>query len=360
MRTKCVTLSITDIAADCLLSKETVKRTMKWLADEEIIQVVRKGGKTNTYMVVYKETRVTHDPSVGSPMTLVDDLDLPTRVTHDPSEVVKNMLLAGSLQIHNRIVLETSIKKNDREIACGDHEGESMIIGADTERAPTPEPRKKFKETDELVRRFIYSKQFCMRTFTTTDINIVRRACKLMLQSGLTPDTIREMIDTFVNDTRFTEYNNPATAFASKKIQAVLLERVTVKVVDDDPVIMLMVNDFVRSDNLAIEWDPQHDTQLRKAILTRCLEGLYRYPEVVASIARHWPGDFQNQEFLNALSALESMIKFGLGKETIDMPEVLGRLSFVDLPKTLIDGTPRDSAGTLAGAAYTTRRQQRV
>ena len=363
MRTKRVTLSITDIANDCLLSKETIKRTIKWLVAEGIIDSVRTGGKTSEYLVKYTPTGVTHDTSVVSPMTPVaSDEDL-TGVTHDTSLGPENSGLAGEMLLHNRIVLGSSIDTN-REVVCDDLKGPSMILGEDPEKgaktSPVAATGKRFKEVEVLVNRFVYSKPLCMKNFSPRDITILRRACKLMLQSGLSPDTIQEMIDVFVHDTRFQDYDNVINAFASKKIQALLLDRVTVSVNDEDPVIMLMVNDFVRPAGITLPWPVENDVQLRKIILVRCLEGLYRYPDVVASIITHWSGDFQNKEFITALSALESLIKSGLGKETPDIPQLSDTLSFMHLPKSLLAGTPRESAGNLAEAAYATRRVNRV
>ena len=57
--------SIQEIADESYTSKETVKRSLKWLSEQQIITTkLRQKPKPNTYIINYTQ------PAIGSPMTL--------------------------------------------------------------------------------------------------------------------------------------------------------------------------------------------------------------------------------------------------------------------------------------------------
>jgi hypothetical protein len=167
------------------------------------------------------------------------------------------------------------------------------------------------------------------------------------------------MIDQFFADTRFSQYKNPVSAFSSRKIQNILLSKISPEVSVDNNVLALLANDFVR-DDIDLSWDPDCDDDLRKAITSRAMESVYRYPELVAEIAQRWNGSFTSPEFMKALTSLESLIRSQLGLETADVSDLLKDLDFLHLPQCILSGQPRPAAGTIVEAIYFYRRAANV
>lgn len=364
MRTKCTEVTIPQIAERAGVSKETAKRVLHWMEQEGILRVYRTGGKApNRYSVQYR--------SMGSPMTpqgvTHDPIDVDALplygVTHDPINGAKKGHLPADTQSTIEIYNTTSTKEDIKNTDDGQGKGMSLIIGSDPNenKEEKTASQRKFSSPviNDLTNHFVHHKTNVMRVYPASDVAILRRTLKLLVSSGLSPESIRKMIDQFLSDSRFSSYDNPILGFSSKKIQNLLMERVTVTVTTEDPVLSLMSSDFIRGD-LDLPWSITADNNLRSAVTTRCLETLYRYPELVADTVRHWSGDFMNPDFLKALSALESLVKTGLGKETCDTNEVLQTLGFLSLPKELITGSVRDSAGTMVSAIYRHRRANRV
>jgi hypothetical protein len=367
IRTKSVTLSLAEVASMAGVSRETAKRGVRWMVFEQILSVKRPARTKNTYVVMYVKPsqvgspmthgRVTHDPPVGAPMTH-------GRVTHDPSSTPKQHDLAGDMQISIENTKERNINENMKRV-CDQERASEVILGSDPHEAPKERPsknrqRKASPEVHALAQAFLNHRTHVMRMHPThTDVQILRRAIRLLLDSGLTPVTVRQMIDTFCADTRFSQYKNPITAFSSRKIQKLLLAKISPEVSVDNDILSLLANDFVR-DGLDLAWEQDCDDDLRKAITSRAMEAVYRYPEVVAEIAQHWSGDFKSPDFLSALSSLESLIRTNIGIETADVDSLLNTLDFLTLPKCMISGQPRPAAGTIVEAIYLYRRATNV
>lgn len=95
-RNREVTASVTQIASHVGMSRETVKRSLRWLGEYGVTTVRRRKNPTiNVYTVHYTDaglgSRVTHtrvmgDPPLGSRVT---HLEGSTRVTGDPSRPLK-------------------------------------------------------------------------------------------------------------------------------------------------------------------------------------------------------------------------------------------------------------------------------
>lgn len=356
-------MSIPEIADASGVSKETAKRMLKWMEQEGMVEVTQGGGRTtNTYRIIYR-SGVTHDPAGGSPMTPLN-LKTKTRgVTHDPSKLPKNDHLPAKTQNTIEHIIEV-VHEELLENVSDEKETTPVILGSDpdhrsTETVQRTTQPKANPSVKSLSWYFLNNRNIVMHKKTSKDVQILQRTMKLLLSAGLTPPVIRSMIDQFFSDTRFRSYDNPVLAFSSKKIQKVLMDRITVDVQIDDPVLALMSQDFVRGD-LELPWDESADNSIRMAVTSRCLETLYRYPELVSNIIQQWPGDFRNHDFLDALSSVESLVKHGLGRETANVSEILDRLSFMPLPKDLIKGTVRDAADTMVSAIYEYRRTNRV
>lgn len=358
---KVISMTVSDIAQSSGLSRETVKRNLLWLESEGIIKVIKGAGRTpNQYLIQYSV--------VGSPMSLQAKTTamesvgtLASRLTHEPTTEPKKCHLPAEM----RSTIETLSKSisNGISIHADDRPKREpeMILGADPDRVePTPTRTTKGNpDINDLTNHFIHHKTNVMRVYKQKDVAILRRTLKTLMGSGLTTSTIRKMIDHFLLDSRFADYDNPVLGFSSKKIQNLLLTKVGGTVVAEDPVLVLMSQDFERG-TLDIPWNVVSDSDLRAAVTIRCLETLYRYPDLIAEIARHWAGDFRCAEFLRDLSLLEDLVKSGLGKTTCDVQEVTQTLHYLTLPKDLLKGVVRDSAGTMVSAIYTYRRAHRV
>ncbi len=359
IRTKCVNATIPQIAERANLSVETTKRMLRWLEKEGIIHTTRSGGQSaNQYHIQYK--------SMGSPMTpqgvTHDPIDLydPTTygVTHDPTNTPKKGTLPAEMSPH-RETYSTSIKHESIKKTAGSQKvSPKMILGSDSE-VPKVTTNIAHTTINDLTNQFIHHRSNVMRVYPASDVSILRKTIKTLLKSGLSAQTIQKMIDNYLTDSYFSSYNNPILGFASKKIQKILIERVTAAVTSEDPVVMLLLADFDRG-SLDIPWPHVQDSYLRTGLTTRCLETLYRYPELVVQVVYHWAGDFQNPEFLSDLSTLDALVKNQLGKETHDLTELLSKLEYVVIPKSLLRGNVRDSAGTIVSAIYQYRRDSRV
>jgi len=352
LRTKKVSMSLAEIAEASGVSRETAKRCVKWLVEEQVLTVTRASRTKNWYAVMYLK------PSqLGSPMTL-------GRVTHDPSNTPKNSDLAGTLQNSIDNNREISSNENMRRV-CDQERNPAVILGSD----PHEEPRASVKKTRSkkptpevtaLAQAFLQHRTSVMRSaYTYNDTAILKRSVRLLLESGLSPVTVRQMIDQFFADTRFSQYKNPVSAFSSRKIQNILLSKISPEVSVDNNVLALLANDFVR-DDIDLSWDPDCDDDLRKAITSRAMESVYRYPELVAEIAQRWNGSFTSPEFMKALTSLESLIRSQLGLETADVSDLLKDLDFLHLPQCILSGQPRPAAGTIVEAIYFYRRAANV
>ena len=339
---------------------------LRWLEDEDMIRITHVGGgrKSNTYQIRYQFSGVTHDPSEGSPVTPLNLTETTRGVTSDPSQVPKNDDLPAKTQNTIEHIIEMVYVEPLKNVS-DEKETEPVILGSDPNHQKSPDTLtsttkpKPNPVVKDLSWYFLNNRAIVMHKKTSRDVQILQRTMKLLLASGLTPQAIRSMTDQFFSDTRFRSYDSPVLAFSSKKIQKVLMSRISIAVQVDDPVLSLMSQDFVR-DDLVLPWDSSQDSQVRTSVTSRCIETLYRYPELVAGIIRNWSGDFYSKDFLAALSDIESLVRYGLGRETINVSEVVERLSFMPLPKDLIKGTVRDSADTMVSAIYEYRRMNRV
>jgi len=153
---KTVDASITQITERVNASKETVKRSIKWLADNGLVTIVSRPKPHNNQYIIHFEQRligspmtlygVTHDPINGSPMTLLTGGN---RVTHDPIKTSETPMGLEKSQIpRDNYVLEI-IKEVKEKVASDDGKVVDMILGSDPddikvekEQKSKPEKRK--------------------------------------------------------------------------------------------------------------------------------------------------------------------------------------------------------------------------
>jgi DNA-binding transcriptional ArsR family regulator len=366
-RNREVTASVTQISDHLGVSRETVKRSLRWLSEYGIITTRKRTNPTiNVYTVHYTDagmgsrvshTRVMGEPPLGSP---VSHPEVVTRVTGDPSSEPKTLTAYGqndsSIEVYKykeRVVL------NNREGTCGAEV--EMIFGSDEDYVdPEVAPPKKKKSTvNTLVSHFVNNRQSVMgKRYTSKDLTILRSTMKALKDSGLTDFTIMQMTSKFFSVERWRESEYTVLLFAKKDIQAQLLAEIDSAIDTDDPVLQLMLNDFDRGD-LDIPWDRRHDSALKKAVVMRGTDVCYRYPEVVSALAHMYPGDFLNENFVNSLTALNSLVRIITGAESGEVEQVLPSLQDLVLPDELIHGNKkmlRPMADSLVEAVYNYRR----
>ena len=367
-RTKEVTASVQQISEHVGVSKETTKRSLKWLVEYGVITVRRRRNPSvNVYTVHYMDAGmgsrvtldgVTGDPMLGSWVTLAEGT---TGVTGDPSYPHFCGDLAGETQSSIEVVIERVLIEKKERAASGTED--EMIIGADPDEsrgfdeAPSTKRRPRF--TNRLLTHFTSNRQSIMSSnYSQRDLVILRRTLNMLTDSGLTEFTVMQMINKFFSVERWRSSDNPALLFCSKDIQSKLLDQIEAVVETDDPVLLLMLNDFDRAD-IDLSWDQSQDLLLKRAIIMRGTDICYRYPEVVATLAHRYAGDFVNTDFINSLGALNSLVRCIIGEESEDPAEVLSTLKGFPLPdelqklsKTLL----RQPASSIVEAVYNYRR----
>ena len=365
LRTRTITASITQIAEYIGVSDTTVKRSVRWMESEGVIVVTRTGNSVNHYEVQYRRGRgVTsdlpvghHRPPLGSPVTY---RNTPGGVTGDPPK--SDLSPAQEPKPRNTdIYIQREIIEEKENAPCGG-EGADMILGGDPDKvseAPAPPRTRHPRSAYDLADKFMFHpKSLMSQNYTPRDRVILMAACKKLMEGGLTRPSVVKMIDKFWNHPQFSAYSSPVEAFASKAVQKALLETTEVTVQVDNPVLNMMANDFTRGDE-SLPWSSSADRDLGNAIMMRCMDACYRYPEVVADIATAWNGEFNNPEFLSTLDALNDLVRWHCAQESIDRDNVVKKLSRFNLPQPLLNNTPtmlRPPAGTIEEAVYNYRR----
>lgn len=371
-RQKEVTASVQQIADHVGVSKETTKRSLKWLSEYGVITTRRrKNPSINVYTVHYTDaqmgSRVTLDGVTGDPIESLDGVtgdpsNHAGGVTGDPSNSPQTRMAyefpEGSIEVLN---IETLLIEKLERAASG--EGDEMIIGADPndmkheeQVKPTKAPPRK---TNRLLSHFVSNRQSIMSAnYNQRDLIILRRTFNLLTDSGLSEFTVMQMINKFLSVERWRTADNPALLFCSKEIQKQLMEHIEVAVSTDDPILLLMLNDFDRT-GIELQWDAAQDNLLKKAIVMRGTDICYRYPEVVSALAMRYKGDFGNENFVNGVTALNSLIRFITGEEQEDPTVALNSLRGFPLPDELLKMSKsllRSPASSITEAVYNYRR----
>lgn len=367
---KSVTVSVVDLAKLANTSKETVKRSLKWLSDNFVISVtVGKKPNPNTYTVNYTQQvigspvtpyRVMDDPFIGSPVT---SLGVGDGVMYDPIKTIELPACDGNSETPRVIMLLKKDSTRNIEKAAGESDKVGdMILGADPSDKPAHVEKQKRKprpEVNDLVSHFVYHPRSVMvSSYTFQDMNILRRTIRLLLDSGLTRLSIRKMIDKFFSVDRMRSAESPVLMFASKSVQQSLMDSVGTEISETEvsPMISLMLNDFQRTQDLP--WDAEVDNVIKRTVIMLCMEACYRYPEVVAEIIENSSG-VVNSAVKDKLSALNSLVNWHLDIEDCNHKELLSTLSGTTLPKELLSATKsslRPAADTIVTAVYNYRR----
>lgn len=382
-RTKLANVPISKIAEEVNASKETVKRSLKWLSENGIIEVVeRPRPSNNVYRINYVQKvmvspvtlyGVTDDTIMVSPVTLSGDGN---GVTGDPikmPETEESPLFQEVSEI-TRIISNREIYKEElKRVASDSGKVEDMILGSDPEDTPTsPSTRKNFSnlrykeykkhkpEINALVNHFVYNKKTLMtHTYTQKDRQIVRRTIRLLLDGGLTFDTISLMMDKFFSNENFAFSDSPVLMFASQKVQKRLMDAIGIQLdTGIDPVLLFMINDFNR-EGLDLPWDLSSDESLREVIIMHGMDLCYRYPEVVASLIRFHLNDFTSPDFVHHLESLNSFMQWRTTGTDFDVDTFRCTAPPINLPVEFLSNKNfklRPASDTIALAVYTYRR----
>lgn len=366
-QTKEIAASITQIADYVGVSKETAKRSLKWLADHKIITVIhRQKPLVNVYTVHYIRPvkhgdRVMGDPMMGSQETLYG-------VTEDPMVGSRVTLSTSTKDQHNNTFSNPYIKilnRSTKEIlkkAASGTEGK-MILGSDPDNPVSgfelPVKKKVPRKTNQFVNHFLSNRHSIMSSsHSPKDLMILRKAFSTLIDSGLTEFTIMQMITKFFSVQRWREAENIVLLFCTKDIQQKLMEQVETTVDSDNPVLLLMMNDFERLD-LDLPWPETMDLVLKKVVIRRGMDACYRYPEIVAKLITIHNGAFYSDEFSTSLSALNSIIRVISGEEQEDPTPLLKEVAHLELPDELLNlssSSLRLPAGSIVEAVYNYRR----
>jgi predicted transcriptional regulator len=367
-RTKEVTASINQISDYLQISRKTVQRSLSWMEDYGVITTTRRGRPSvNVYRINYTRpvvttNRVTHDPLIGSPMTLSTgtlegSIGSPMTLLNGPFSMADQGICEISIE-----VIPKGIEIEVLERAAGGKEG-TVIIGADPDKPEQtfePEAKKKPKRNlNRLVNLFMSDPRSIMSsTYSYRDSVILRRTFNTLIDSGLTEFTVSQMVKRFLDVEHWRTADNPVLLFSSKAIQQKLMEQVDTTIVVDDPILAFIMNDFERGD-IALPWKgSDQDRALKKSVIMNGLDVCYRYPELVAQLIAKFSGDVST-EFSITLSALNSMVRILSGEETGDLAELQNSVAMLDLPPELLKSSGsnlRQAASSIQEAVYNYRR----
>ena len=366
-RTKDIAASVTQIAEYVGVSKETAKRSLKWLADHKIITVIhRQKPLVNVYTLHYTPPvkhgdGVTGDPMMGSRKTLYGVTQDPMVGSQETLSTLPKDQHDDSFSNFNIKILNRSTKEIVKKAASGT-EGE-MILGSDPDDPVSgfeiPQKKKAPRKTNQFVNHFLSNKHSIMSSsHSPKDVMILRKTFSTLIDSGLTEFTIMQMVTKFFSVQRWREADNTVLLFCTKDIQQKLMEQVETTVVSDDPVLSLMMNDFERLD-LDIPWPEAMDSVLKRVVIRRGMDICYRYPEVVAQLITIHSGSFYSDEFNTSLSALNSLVRVISGEEQEDSALLLKEVAHLGLPEELLklsSSNLRLPADSIVEAVYNYRR----
>lgn len=164
------------------------------------------------------------------------------------------------------------------------------VFGADPEAEVSawseyegPTRRYVSKPVSGLTSYFGYHPQMKMsQRFDDEDKVILNAYFSKRLKQGHTDRSIRKMIDRFWQSWG-SDTERPAFTFTSTKVQQVLV--LEAEIVKDDPVLEWLL------DGMPSNGPFEDSNEMRKLVTRHSVEGLFRYPDVVADILRPETGN---------------------------------------------------------------------
>lgn len=365
--------SISRLAETLSTSKETVKRSLKWLTEHHVVTVLeRPRPSNNVYRINYTQKvmvskmtpyGVKNDPIKGSKMTPLNKVN---GVKNDPIKIDESP--ASEVEIKTlRIIpiLDNEIEKVKR-VASDNGKVGDMILGADPEEEKeevltADNSKKKTRpEINDLASYFVYHPGSVMsHSYTQTDMQALRRHLRLLFDGGLTRLSVKKMIDQFFVNYKSSSSDSPVYMFASRSVQTSLMSMTGIQLdTHTDPVLLFMINDFSR-EGLTLPWSADMDSCVKDTVIMHAMEICYRYPELVAEVIKMFSDDLKDCAFRSSLDSLTSLIRWYTGEEDGDPKEIRYSLSSLNLPKELQANrraSIRPASATIASAIYTYRR----
>jgi len=369
---KIADISISNLAEALNTSKETVKRSLKWLSDHHVISVVdRHKASNNTYKIHYVQKVVVskmtppgvkNDPTLGSKMTPPNEGG---GVKNDPTKINESPASEAEIKTLRIIPILDNEIETVKRVASDDGTVDDMILGADPDEVKSKVSKSEVKrkprpEINDLASYFVYHPGSVMsHSYNQQDMQALRRHLRLLFDGGLTRASVKKMIDQFFVNYKSSSFDSPVYMFASKSVQASLMSMAGIQLdTQTDPVLLFMNNDFNR-DGLTLPWAEDMDERLKDIVILHAMDICYRYPELVADVIKQFSNDFEDHAFKSSLDSLTSLIRWYTGEEDGDPKTIRYSLSSLNLPKELQGNNRasiRPASDTIASAIYTYRR----
>lgn len=252
-------------------------------------------------------------------------------------------------------ILVETVKERGTYVPLSSPEEDSiLILGADPE---TPKETKVHnKPLNEVQQVFDHFNLVARRVGAApvagaNDASAFKAQVKRSLNRGLSVRDITGMIDGFFQFDRNREHRSPWKLFWSSDVQRKMLA-VGGIVKSSDPVMNWISNDFCRTEDLP--WSDLFDDSFRSLVHRTGMSVAYRYPDLLANIARISAGDtaLAEQMLLCASSLIDHCLH---GEDDKSLRETL-TVSGVEVPKDLKPKKVRRESMTLREAVLTAIR----
>jgi DNA-binding transcriptional ArsR family regulator len=370
-----IKVTLDELADAANVSRKTVQRSLAWLSEHGIVSSSRLSGYDGKVYTVHNVRSlgaaprvVTHDHPDWSPVTTLMPSDLGLC---DPSPIVVP-LHHEEVQVRTRDSRGTTSLYYTPEVyevhSVNSDTVDPMILGADPDapavsapvRTRPPKAKKPVAPSIDLLQYWNFlARRYSARPVTeVTDHRIFQSQVKRLLAKGLTAFSLRTMMSDFFQIDRHREHRTPHLVFFSTDVQRSLLP-MTLAIDIDDPVLGWMASGF--SDRAALSWSEEFCDSFQNVALRRGLSLMYRYPEVLASIAVVSDGDIDVARSL--ITDAQSLLDARLNNDSDAVSDLSTTLatSGVTLPADLTSGrrSLRDEAASLQAAVLAVRSPSR-
>lgn len=351
-----IRVTLDELSESANLSRKTIQRSISWLEERGAISSERLSGHSGKVYIVHHRV-VTHDHPDWSPTTRVNPSDLGFC---DPSPVIVPLEYGSSTHMYENDRGTTSLYHSPAVYNVHNDDGtfDPMILGADIDTPPSPEvPRKKTKAvspTQDILDYWNFTARRVGATPVTKqqDRIIFLAQAKRTLAGGVTPFGMKSMIADFFQRDSHRDHRAPHLVFFSKDIQRTLMSGRHVDI--DDVVLGWVASGF--TDYKTLPWSEEFCNDFQNVVLRRGLSVVYRYPDLVASIARAARGDIVLARTL--ITDAATLLDEGLNGQAKESDRICAKFAStgVTLPPDLAKGKPsRTEASSLQEAVLVAR-----
>lgn len=350
-----IKVTLDELAEAANLSRKTIQRSISWLEEHQIVVSKRLSGYSGKMYVIHPRV-VTHDHPDWSPVTTLMPADLGLC---DPPASVVPLLHESSGNGSKDSRGTTSLYYTPSVYKVNKAEDDTfspVILGADPDTPPEPAKRSRRDKkppapsVDLLQYWNFIARRYGVRPLVAhTDCRIFQRHVNRLLAAGLTPFAMKSMISDFFQLDRNREHRTPHFVFFSAEVQRSLVP-MTRAVAVSDPVLGWMASGF--TDTGTLPWSEEFCGAFQNVALRRGLSLMYRYPEVLASIALVADGDIERaKELITEASALLAARLSGAAEECRQHSAILNDNGVI-LPPDLATGrrSLREEAASLQEA----------